>query len=605
MTIRLILFSLTLLFGLVAFEQAQAQSKKKNKNKNKKEINQDLENPGSLIEINENTKSVAGETSDIAPKQILAEQSLIEGMKWYMLEEYTKATAAFEAALKIDDKNDAACYQLALCYFRLGEPRSALPHAEMAAKIKNENIYYLQLLASVYQDLSDNANAEKTWRTLIQKQPRNDEYYHSLADLLRQAGKTKDAIKVYDQAEAIIGPDDEMIRKKQDIYLNAGNLDAALKEGQKLIDAFPDFPDYMLMQAELMLNNRRVEDGKTIIQKYLNSGFSHPYAYLMLADIAANENDNAAQFKYLQMAFEDRDLNPEQKVRILLTNYYEQAERNNSLREQGLNLSQAAAKAHPESADLLALHGDFLYISQKQEEALSIYLQSVAINPDNFRVWERILQIDWNASQTDKLVEHGAKATDLFPNQALAWFYYGMGLSEAQKNDEALEALEQGRALAVNNKELISNFEALIGDLYHQTKDYPKSDRAYEAALTANPNNARALNNYSYYLALRKENLNFAQQMSIKLVRLYPNDANYLDTHAWVLYVLGSYEQARTYMEKAIALGSPSATLLEHYGDILFKLGNVEAALSQWIKALQIDTDNQALEQKIKNKRLE
>ncbi|TAF34289.1 MAG: hypothetical protein EAZ57_00095 [Cytophagales bacterium] len=605
MNIRICALLLTLFFCQNIVDDCWAQEKTgKRKKRKQKTVQIDDKGPGSLLEIN-NQESVANETADIAPKQILAEQALIEGMKWYLLDEYTKAASSFQAALKIDDKNDAASYQLALCYFRLGEPRQAISYIETAVKIDGNNHYYLRLLANVYEEISDNANAEKVWRNLIQKAPKSEEYYYSLADLLKQVGKTKDVIKVYDQAEAELGFNEEIIRRKQEIYLANNNLESALKEGQKLIEAFPDYPDYILMQAELMLNNRRVNESKNLINSYLGSGFSHPYAFLMLAEIANSENDKDGQYKYLEQAFSDPDLGSDQKIRILLTNYYDQSERNAIVRTQGTKLAFLAANAHPESADLWAVYADFLFLANQKVEARSAYLKSTQQNPDNYRVWERILQVDLESGQIDSLVKHGQKVTDLFPYQPSMWFYYGMGLLELNQVDEALEALEQARSLTANDKLLASDVETLIGDLHNRTKAYDKSDRAYEAAIAANPNNARALNNYSYYLALRKDKLPLAEQMSIKLIRLYPNDANFLDTHAWVLYQMANYDKAKIYIEKVIALGEPSATVLEHYGDILFKLGQTEEALKQWIKAKSLGSDNEALERKIKNRDLE
>ena len=93
------------------------------------------------------------------------------------------------------------------------------------------------------------------------------------------------------------------------------------------------------------------------------------------------------------------------------------------------------------------------------------------------------------------------------------------------------------------------------------------------------------LNNYSYYLALRKENLDKADKMSALLIKLFPENGNYLDTRAWVLFAEEKYKEARKVIEKVIEGEHVSATHLEHYGDILFQLGEVDLAVKQWQKA--------------------
>ena len=63
--------------------------------------------------------------------------------------------------------------------------------------------------------------------------------------------------------------------------------------------------------------------------------------------------------------------------------------------------------------------------------------------------------------------------------------------------------------------------------------------------------------------------------MSTKLAELHPKNATYLDTHAWVLYVMKDYAGAKKYLEKAIQSdpANISGTILEHYGDVLIPVG--------------------------------
>src|SRR5690606_40887698 len=97
-------------------------------------------------------------------------------------------------------------------------------------------------------------------------------------------------------------------------------------------------------------------------------------------------------------------------------------------------------------------------------------------------------------------------------------------------------------------------------------------------------------NNYAYFLSLDKKDLEKAKSMSGKLVAKFPNNATYLDTHAWVLFQLKEYEEAIKFMKKALDHQSePSGVMLEHYGDILFKLGNKKGALEYWKEAQLLD----------------
>ena len=79
------------------------------------------------------------------------------------------------------------------------------------------------------------------------------------------------------------------------------------------------------------------------------------------------------------------------------------------------------------------------------------------------------------------------------------------------------------------------------------------------------------LNNYSYYLSLRKIKLKQAREMMKTYVSLVPNQPSYEDTYAWIFYQMGDYDKALVWIKKSLENGgSTSPTIVEHYGDILY-----------------------------------
>ena len=78
-----------------------------------------------------------------------------------------------------------------------------------------------------------------------------------------------------------------------------------------------------------------------------------------------------------------------------------------------------------------------------------------------------------------------------------------------------------------------------------------------------------------------------------------------MDTHGWVLYVRGDFKEAKKYLEKSsVASDDEDGTVIEHYGDVLFQLGNVEQAIREWEKALQKGEASDLLEKKIADRKL-
>jgi len=71
------------------------------------------------------------------------------------------------------------------------------------------------------------------------------------------------------------------------------------------------------------------------------------------------------------------------------------------------------------------------------------------------------------------------------------------------------------------------------------------------------------------------------------------------------LYEMGEYKEAKEWLEKALSHGGDKdGTILEHYGDVLYKLGNTEKALEYWKKAKEKGGASQDIDKKIADKRL-
>jgi Tfp pilus assembly protein PilF len=93
--------------------------------------------------------------------------------------------------------------------------------------------------------------------------------------------------------------------------------------------------------------------------------------------------------------------------------------------------------------------------------------------------------------------------------------------------------------------------------------------------------------------------------MSKKAVTLDPKNSSFQDTYGWVLFKLQRYDDARTWVGKALEdKDSVSAEVMEHYGDILFKLGDAGQALEYWQKAKAKGPGSALLDKKIAEKKL-
>ena len=93
--------------------------------------------------------------------------------------------------------------------------------------------------------------------------------------------------------------------------------------------------------------------------------------------------------------------------------------------------------------------------------------------------------------------------------------------------------------------------------------------------------------------------------MSRHATQVTKDNASYEDTYAWVLYKKKQYEETKRWLEKAIEHGGDKdGVILEHYGDVLFQLGQPENAVEYWKKAKLIGKTSELLDKKLSDKKM-
>ena len=84
----------------------------------------------------------------------------------------------------------------------------------------------------------------------------------------------------------------------------------------------------------------------------------------------------------------------------------------------------------------------------------------------------------------------------------------------------------------------------------------------YEQVLARQPNNVAALNNLAWIL--REDNSDRAMQLAKQASELAPNNAATLDTYGWILHLTGKHAEAKTVIEKALALAPDNEEIGTH-----------------------------------------
>ncbi len=578
---RHITFLLVIAVTLFSSFDAFAQRKKKNKNKRTK---------------TETTVVVSQEDKR------KAEMYHTEAEKYYILDDYAKSFVLYQKALEIDPSNATAYYRIAQIYLKGDDKEKAIFNAQRAIKLDDTNKYFYLLLADIYTKQSNFTDAAVTYENMIEKCKKSNEYLFELAAIYIYQENYDKALSVYDRIEVKFGINEQVITQKQKLYLKQSKLDLAIAEGQKLIDAYPGESRYVIMLTEILISNNQSEKAIPYLEELINKYPNNARALLMLADFY-RKNGNAEKSNiYLNKAFGMSELDIQPKIQVLAG--FIQKFPNEELERLAVNLGEKILIAHPDDPRSFEINGDLNMKLGKDELALEAYRKALELGASNFNTWQSVLQMEIKLEKYDEAIKNGEQALELFPNQSGICWFLGTAYLANKNYDSAVEVLERGKKLSNSNEELKSYFNAQLGDVYNNLERHKKSDESYESALAYNPDNEHVLNNYSYFLSLRKEKLDLAKKMSTKLISRSPDNSTYLDTHAWVLFVRGEYKEAKIYIEKALDGDDISGTIIEHYGDILFKLGDIDSAVKQWQKAKGMDETSELIDKKIANRKL-
>lgn len=523
----------------------------------------------------------------------------IEGAKEKILENYDKATALFKRALDINPKSAAAHYEIGLCYEKLGQSDEAFMHFEQANQLESSNYWYKLSYARQLEQKGEYNKAISAFTELVELKPTDLDLKRQLSTLLLGQGRYKESLKYINQIEDEVGINKDISFLKQQIYLRNNDVDGAANEIKKLIEEYPDEMDYYVVLAEIYLLNGKDKEAFEVYKEMERIDSNDYMVQFAISEYYRTQNEHDKYFTALTKAFSNPEMAIDRKVGYMLSAYQVRSHEEEK-KAEAISLCRTIAEAHPEDPKSHALLGDFLYFDNQTEEAKQAYVRTIDLDSSKFPIWNQLLIIMSETSDSAGLLNYGARAVNLFPNQPTIFFLYGLGLSEAKRHQEAIDNFLMCADLALDNRALKSQSYSSVGDSYHSLKEDEKSDEFYEKALEIDPDNVYVLNNYSYYLSLRKVKMDRAEEMSKRANDLAPGVSSFQDTYAWILYQSGKYKEANKWIDKALKTDNEvSGVILEHKGDILFRLDKKAEAVKYWERASKKNDASDEIHKKV------
>lgn len=452
---------------------------------------------------------------------------------------------------------------------------------------------------------------------LADRYPRRSEVLIYLSQAYQNRGETEKAVEVMDRYEQNEGRSAPLTLHKMSLYLEGGDSIGAMDEVDRLIASNPKESSYLILKGNLyeVLNKR--DSAANIYQaaERMDPDASGPKLALM--EIYRERGDSAAYDNKVYEVLLTEDLDREQKV-DLLSQYLQRLIDDKSDTDRGDYLFSVLRSQYPHEPDVLNLAARYSAAKGDFADAAEQIGYAIDMDPKNVEFHQQRLYYLANAEKIDEAIKayHEAeKHVEMTDNMKL---YGGLLLQNAGRHDEAMAlyrrlvhdvdstldisrdidlAKDIRKDITMDELNFLSVTLGAMGDCAFSAKDSVEAFRDYRNALVLNPDNALAANNYAYFSATNDGDLEEALKYSEMSLRGQNSDnPTYMDTYAWILYLMGDNDKALEMQAKTIAemdkADRQDPEALMHYGDMLMKAGREEEALEYWNKALELNPDN-------------
>lgn len=480
--------------------------------------------------------------------------------------------------------------------------KESIKFAEKSVELSPSNEWYLGNLALLYKEDQDYKNSADIFQKLSILKPQKIEYLFSLTEAYLASNEIKKSIKTLSIIERKIGANEDIAIQKHQLYVFIKKRGKALKELEKLVASNPDNLRHLGLLAEYYESLNKNDQSLLMLERMMKLDSNNGLVRLSMFQHFYKNQNYKNGFRELKEVMNSSDVDQELKKEILLQISYDQGSpytlnNVNQLTELFLNL-------HPKNSSVLLFFGNLKFLLRKEDSACYYLRKSLEINPNEYDVWVQLISSNLSRGEFSAAIKDAESAIENHPNQPFPYFAKGFALNVKKEFTEALSELEKGKELVIENSLLESDFYHQIAEAYYNLNVLAKSFENFEIAISLNPENLILINNYSYYLALNKQNLERAEKLIIKAVSLSPRNSTYLDTYGWVLFQKEKYEEAEEIIFKAVMnSGEKVGEIIEHYGDVMFKLGKPEEALLFWNKAKKTGNYTNNLSLKLKQKK--
>ena len=500
--------------------------------------------------------------------------------------------AAFDLlrhCVDIDSTRSEAYFYLAQYYGALKQKDKMLGMMKKAVDLEPDNTTYLETLANVYISQRQYAEGIEMLERLYDKSRERDEVLGMLVQLYEQQQDYDSAIRTLNRLETLEGKSERLSFAKSSLFTQKGDKKAAISEMKKLADQYPHDNNYRCLYGNTLYVNGQQKKALAIYHEILKDDPDNRNAQMAMLAHYNEQHDSAAANRLIEEILLNKQSSTEDRV-TLMRQVIGESERSGGDSTRVLQLFHRMLDLPQSDADMALFCATYMNLKKMPKDSIGAVLEkAIQIAPDNAAARLQLVSYAWQNEDRDKVIALCKEARQYNPDEMAFYYYQGIAYYQNSQLDEALDAFQNGIGVITQQSDpaIVSDFYAVMGDIMHQKGMDREAYAAYDSCLQWKDDNIACLNNYAYYLSIKGEQLDKAEQMSYRTIKAEPKNATYLDTYAWILFMQKRYSEARIYIDQTLQNDSDtSAVLLEHAGDIYYHVGDTDKALVFWQQSL-------------------
>lgn len=395
-------------------------------------------------------------------------------------------------------------------------------------------------------------------------------------------------------------PDDiELHLQLAEILIETGKEDEAERLLRRAHDLDPSDVRPLDILTPLLSPDRR-EELIPLLERYLERAGPSPVHQARLADLYLMSGEIEKSVSLLIPLVQRAEV--EDRAEVVVVELLESLDRADEARA----LLEDRAELGPPSALRQRLLGDLAAVAGDREAATRHFERALELDPDRGGVYASYLLLlasgDEEESPEEREQRHermarlAERAVPALEDRSLRQhFVVGAVLNRIGDYERAVELLEEARRIAPEDRRTL--YELALGQ--ERLERDEDAAETLKALLELDPEDPEILNFYGYLLAENGWQLERAERAVERALEAEPRNGAYLDSLGWVYYQQGRYQEALDKLVDASNLVGDDPVVLEHLGDCLRALGEIEDARNAYRRALLVGGDEERLQKRL------